>query len=267
MKGWATLYHTLADTAQQNPDYVSVTYGAGGSTREKTVDLVSRIKNELNVESVAHLTCVGHSKEEIKSILQNLEKNNIQSVLALRGDPPKGETNFKPHPNGFHYASELIEFIKQNFDFKIGCACYPEKHLEAQSLEKDIDFLKLKQDNGADYSITQLFFDNQHFFDFRERALQKGVKMPLIAGIMPITALSQLQRFQEMSGTDIPQKLRNQLNQSDDVLENGVDYAVEQCEELLRNGVAGIHLYTLNKSTSSLKITEKLKEKGFFINS
>jgi len=259
-----TLYSTLAEICSVEPDYVSVTYGAGGSTREKTVDLVRRIQNELKIETMAHLTCVGHSKSEIKNVLDDLKNANINNIIALRGDPPKGETEFKPHPDGFPHASDLIKFIRSGFDFKIAAACYPEMHTEAISLDKDIEYLKLKQDNGAEFTITQLFFDNTDFYRFREKAVQKGVTIPIIAGIMPVSSISQLKRFEEMAGAKIPKKLIDTLNQGSDVIEQGIQYGVQQCKDLLESDVAGIHLYTLNKSISSVKITQGLRQFDFF---
>jgi methylenetetrahydrofolate reductase (NADPH) len=260
--GWGSLYATLAETLKQSPDFVSVTYGAGGSTRSKTVDLVGRIQGELGIESMAHLTCVGHSREELHGILQQLWDAGIRHVLALRGDPPKGDTAFNPHPEGFAHASDLIRFIKDNFAFTVGCAFYPEKHVEAKSLEDDMAALKLKQDNGADFSVSQLFFDNSNFLRFRDKAVEMKVGMPLVAGIMPVLELKQLPRFEQMSGCVIPESLVEFLGNGSDAERRGVDFATRQCDELLRNGVAGLHLYCLNRHASVVKITENLRAIG-----
>lgn len=262
--GWGTLYATLAETAKQSPDFVSVTYGAGGSTRSKTVDLVGRIQNELGIEAMAHLTCVGHSREELRGILEQLWNAGIRHVLALRGDPPKGDTAFRPHPEGFAHASDLIAFIRKEFDFTIGCAFYPEKHVEAPTLEADMETLKLKQDNGADFAVSQLFFDNANFFRFREKAVAMGITMPLVAGIMPVLDAKQLPRFEELSGCVIPPDLPAFLAESDDVLARGIEYATRQCDELLKGGVDGLHLYCLNKHASVTRITENLRVLGHF---
>jgi len=261
--GWGTLYNTLAETAKQSPDFISVTYGAGGSTRSKTVDIVGRIQSELNIESMAHLTCVGHSQDEIDGILKSLEALGINNVLALRGDPPRGDTSFKPHPQGFGHATDLIGYVKNKFNLNIGCAFYPEKHVEAKSTEKDIEFLKLKQDRGADFAISQLFFDNDHFYRFREKAVKAGVTIPLIAGIMPVLELSQLKRFKELSGCSIPESLIEFLGNTD-VTERGVQFAVQQCENLLANGIGGIHIYCLNRHHSAVSISQDLRSKGHF---
>lgn len=262
-QGWGSLYATLSEIAKLAPDYISVTYGAGGSTRSKTVDLVSRIQNELNIESMAHLTCVGHSREEIRGILTSLQGQGIRNVLALRGDPPKGDTSFKPHPEGFAHASDLIAFIRSQFQVHIGCAFYPEKHTEALSLEADIDMLKLKQDQGADFAVSQLFFDNDSFYRYRDIAAKKGVHLPLVAGIMPVLEIGQLKRFKELSGCVIPQALVDFLGEGD-VTQRGIDWAVKQSEDLLRHGIAGIHIYCLNKFHSAVQITQGLRAAGFF---
>ncbi len=265
--GWGSLYATLAETAKQVPDFVSVTYGAGGSTRTKTVDLVGRIQSELGIEAMAHLTCVGHSRDELRAILEQLWDAGIRHVLALRGDPPKGDVAFRPHPEGFAHASDLIAFVKQHFNFTLGCAFYPEKHVEASSLNADLRALKLKQDNGADFAVSQLFFDNANFFRFREKAVAMGITLPLVAGIMPVLDLKQLPRFEELSGCVIPADLTPFLGDErngSEVASRGVEYAVRQCDELLRGGVAGLHLYCLNKHASVVAITERLRALGHF---
>ncbi len=264
--GWATLYATMAEISKLSPDYISVTYGAGGSTRSKTIDLVSRIQDELGVETMAHLTCVGHSKAELRDILQTLADSGIRNVLALRGDPPKGDKTFKPHPDGFAHASDLIKFIRAEFALQIGCAFYPEKHMEASDPDTDIDYLKLKQDNGARFTISQMFFDNENFYRFRDKCAAKGVTMPLVAGIMPVLSLGQLARFKELSGCLIPDSMVAFLGagKPEEVTQRGVEFATAQCLDLLKNGIAGIHLYSLNQSHSSARITENLRKLGHF---
>jgi methylenetetrahydrofolate reductase (NADPH) len=263
--GWGTLYTTLGNIVRQYPDFVSVTYGAGGSTRQKTVELVGRIKSELGIEAMAHLTCVGHSQDELGSILSSLETGGVTHVLALRGDAPKGSAGFTPHRDGFEHATDLIHYTRENFNFRIGCAFYPEKHLESESINQDVQFLKLKQDNGADFAISQLFFDNNNFYSFRDKAKKAGVTLPFIAGIMPVTSLSQLPRFKEMSGAIIPDKLLDFLGSDPEkIVQRGIEYAIEQGRGLLENGVAGLHFYTLNKSGSSVKITQALRDLGYF---
>lgn len=265
--GWGTLYATLAAAQELKLDFASVTYGAGGSTREKTLSLVERLQNELTIDAMAHLTCVGHGQAELDGILRQLQADGITAVMALRGDPPKGSTQFTPHPNGFHYASDLIAFIQERYDFKIGCACYPEGHMESANVQQDIDFLKLKQDCGADFAITQLFFDNEDFYRFRDGARAAGVTMPIIAGIMPVTAVKQLARFQSLCGCAIPTKLSNLLAADSErsIVERGIVYGTAQVQDLLDNGIDGIHLYTLNKSFSSAAIIAELRKRGYFV--
>ena len=264
--GWGTLYATLAAAQEFNLDFASVTYGAGGSTRRKTLSLVERLQNELTIDAMAHLTCVGHSQGELDVILSQLKEDGIPAVMALRGDPPKGSIHFEPHPDGFNYANELIEFIRSRYDFKIGCACYPEGHLESANVQQDIDFLKLKQDCGADFTVTQLFFDNEDFYRFRDAARAAGVTMPILAGIMPVTAVKQLSRFQTLCGCSIPSKLSNLLTADSEtsIVERGIVFGVEQVQDLLDNGIEGIHLYTLNKSYSSAAIIAELHKHGYY---
>ncbi len=266
--GWGTLYSALGNISKRVPDYVTVTYGAGGSTRQKTVELVSRIQDELGIEAMAHLTCVGHSKAEITSILDSLHQAGVRAIMALRGDPPQGQAAFEAHPDGFAHASDLIAFIRARWDFCLGCSFYPEKHLEAESLAHDIAFLKLKQDQGADFAVSQIFFDNATFYEFRTLAQQAGVTIPLVAGIMPITSLDQLGKtgILQRAGTVIPASLTAALGNGtkSEIVERGVDYAVAQCRDLLQNHTAGVHFYTLNRSTSSLRVTEALRADGYF---
>ena len=263
---WATLYSTLGQIARQAPDFVSVTYGAGGSNREKTVDLVSRIERELDIESVPHLTCVGHSKEEICEILTTLQDAGINHLMALRGEAPKNDPAYHPHPDGFAHASDLIEYAEANFHFHIGCAFYPEKHPDAEHLDDDIKWLRHKQDCGAEFATSQLFFDNTFYYEFRDHAARAGITMPLLAGILPVTSLSQLSRIGELSGQDIPQKLLDALGDGPDkdVQERGIEYATEQCRDLLQNGVPGVHLYTFNRAASAVRITKTLRAEGWF---
>lgn len=266
--GWGTLYSTLAEARKTGLDFVSVTYGAGGSTREKTVSLVERIQHELEIDSMAHLTCVGHSRADLRTILGSIEDAGVPAIMALRGDPPRGETAFTPHPDGFHYATELIRYISDNFNFKVGCACYPEGHIESEKgVQQDVDFLKMKQDLGADFAVTQLFFDNEDFYRFRDAAHAAGVTIPILAGIMPVTRLSQLGRFQQISGCSIPTKLTDFLGEGDSntIIERGIAYSLEQSIDLLENDIAGIHLYTLNRTRSSAEIIAGLRKSGYFV--
>lgn len=261
--GEKNLYETVEILRKYNPSFVSVTYGAGGSTRQKTVEIVSRIKNELGIEAMAHLTCVGSARAEILSVLDRLKEEGIENVLALRGDPPQGDSKFVPHPDGFRYAYELTTAIRRHYDFTIGVAGYPEGHIESESKEKDLEHLKRKIDAGAQFVITQLFFDNRDYFDFVVRARRIGITVPIIPGIMPVTNYAQIQKFTKMCGAKLPKVMIDTLesihHRDDEVKAFGVEYAVGQCQDLLDRGAPGIHFYTLNKSPSTRAIFSRLK--------
>ncbi len=265
-KGFSQLFSTIEKLSPCSPSYISVTYGAGGSTRSKTIDLVGRIKHEIGLESMAHLTCVGSPADEIQEILQSLKDKGIENILALRGDPPKGEKYFEKPKNGFGFANELVHFIKQSFDFCIGVAGYPEGHVECFNKEKDLDNLKMKVDAGADFIVTQLFFDNKYYFDFVEKLQSKGINIPVIAGIMPILNFKQILRFTEMCGSSIPKDLMGRLDQAKDDVEQvksiGIEHSTQQCRNLIEQGAPGIHFYTLNKSVATLNIMKTLNGSG-----
>jgi len=263
-EGFATLFETIARLKPSAPGFVSVTYGAGGSTRSKTVDLVGNIKNAIGIESMAHLTCVGHDEKEIRSVLESLQEKNIENVLALRGDPPQGEEKFIKTEGGFEYGNELVAFMKKNFSFCIGAACYPEGHVECKDLDKDIDNLKRKVDSGVDFLVTQLFFDNRHYFDFLDRAQKANINIPVIPGIMPILNFKQIKRFTKMCGASLSSSLLAKFegieDDSEKVRQTGIEHAIDQCRELLENKAPGIHFYTLNRSKATLAILGALKE-------
>lgn len=262
-EGMTQLFETLREVKRLNPGFISVTYAPSGETRDKTIDIVRRAKSEIDLESMAHLTCVGHSKREIKVILDELRDAGIENVIALRGDPPGGETTFVPHSEGFKYASELTAFIRSSYSFCIAVAGYPEGHIESPDKETDWNYLLQKVKTGADLVITQLFFDNRDFFTFEKRMREKGVTIPIIPGIMPITNFNQIVRFTQVCGAKIPEAAKRELeviqNDSDAVQEYGIAYATQQCRELIAHGVPGIHFYTLNKSKSSQKIIQNLR--------
>ncbi|MFA5975383.1 MAG: methylenetetrahydrofolate reductase [NAD(P)H] [Elusimicrobiota bacterium] len=258
----ADLMAVIRDLKQLQPDFVSVTYGAGGSTRRKTLELVTRIKRDIGIEPVAHLTCVGHSKTEIRDILQEFTDNGIENILALRGDPPRGQTAFVSHPDGFRHANELAETVARK-GFCFGVAGYPEKHPEAPTMEEDLRHLKRKVDTGASFITTQLFFHNTRYFDFVSRARAIGIQIPILAGIMPITNYSQIQRFTQLCGATMPVSLTEELQPVQEDLNAvsriGIRYAAQQCRELLQKGAPGIHFYTLNKSRSTREILGHLR--------
>ena len=257
------LFETLREAKKLQPGFISVTYGAGGGTQDKTIEIVKRAKREIGLESMAHLTCVGHSKQEIKGLLDEISTSGIENVVALRGDPPKGEPRFVPHPHGFRYASELTAFIRGSYSLCVAVAGYPEGHIESPDKETDWNHLQEKVDAGADFIITQLFFDNRHFFAFEKRMRERGVKVPIIPGIMPITNYDQILRFTRICGATIPDQLVKDLepiqNNLDAVHRCGVKHAIRQCQELLDHGVVGIHFYTLNKSKATWEIIRSLR--------
>jgi methylenetetrahydrofolate reductase (NADPH) len=264
--GFDKLFETIGRLKPWNPGFVSVTYGAGGSTRSKTVDLVGRIKNEIGIESMAHLTCVGSSAGEIRGILDNLKSHQIENILALRGDPPQGQESFQKAADGFAYANELVTFIKKTHNFCLGVAGYPEGHMETPDRQVDLENLKRKVDCGADFIVTQLFFDNRFYFDFVERAVKAGIHVPIVPGIMPILNFGQIKRFTEMCGVAIPAELIRSLESHQEdaqaVRDIGIEYATRQCEDLVTRGAPGIHFYTLNLSKATLGILENLKIAG-----
>lgn len=254
-EGLRNLYRTVEELAELKPSFVSVTYGAGGSTRELTVELTERIKKEIGVEAMAHLTCVGHSSAELASILDRLKEAGIENVLALRGDPPKGETQFVRAADGFGYAQELVRFIRSGWDFCLSGGAYPEVHPDTSDADRDLLHLKQKVDAGTDFLVSQLFFEPETYFRFVERARAAGIEVPIVPGIMPVTNVAQLERFTQMCGARIPQALRDRLERVRDdeqaVIATGIEWATDQCRALLAGGAPGIHFYTLNRSLSS----------------
>lgn len=263
-KGEDELYQTIEHLQPLAPGFVSVTYGAGGSTRAKTVELVAHIKSVIGLESMAHLTCVGATREEIASVLEQLREVGVENVLALRGDPPRDQPQFVAPAGGFAHASELVRFIRDRGDgFCIAAAGYPEGHPECRDRQRDIEYLKEKVDSGVDFLITQLFFDNRDYVGFLQRAAAQGIEVPILPGIMPITDYSQIERLAALCGAQIPQALRARLEPVRDdpgaVRAIGIEYATAQCRELLTLGAPGIHFYTLNRSTATRAIVEQLR--------
>ncbi len=244
-----SVMNAINKIALMKPDYISVTYGAGGGSSKNTVKIVSKIENELKVSALAHLTCVSSTKDEIKIILNELKQNNIHNILALRGDIPK-DSNF-PNPLNYKYAYELIKDIKDFGQFCIAGACYPECHPECNSIDKDIENLKMKVDMGCDFLITQLFFDNNKMYNFLDKVHSKNINVPIEAGIMPITNPKQINKMVDLSGASIPDEFRQLLNKySNDAVsleKAGIEYALKQIEQLINYSIDGIHIYTMNK--------------------
>jgi methylenetetrahydrofolate reductase (NADPH) len=261
--GFAALFKTIDELKPIQPSYVSVTYGAGGSTRKKTVELTERIQRELKLRAMAHLTCVGHTQAELGGVLDELWNAGVENVLALRGDPPAGQAQFVPAEGGFANADALVCFAAARHPFCIGVAGYPEGHPQCLNRTRDLEHLKQKVDNGASFIITQLFFDNTQFYRFRDAARAMGIKVPIIAGIMPVLNVSQIKRFVSMCGAKIPHPLLTKVEameaDPEAVHAAGVAYAVQQCNDLLNAGVDGIHFYTLNKSKATVQICKELR--------
>ena len=277
-KGERNLLRSIERLAPLSPDFVSVTYGAGGSTRARTLEIVARIKREFGIEAMAHLTCVGATRDELAGVIDELGESGVQNILALRGDPPKGEDTFEATEGGFRYADELVAFVRERGEFSIGAACYPEVHPEAATAEADLAHLKRKVDAGADFLVSQLFFDNSAFEQFVAASRDLGINVPILAGIMPVTNVSQVERFTKMCGATIPEELAARLAEAgedpQEVFWQGVSYAANQCGSLLRRSsdgalsagrppsaalAAGIHFYTLNKSPATRAIFEILQ--------
>src|ERR687895_219118 len=257
-EGQATLRNTLEVLKDDEPDYVSVTYGAGGTTRNRTVEITKTIKSDFGIEAMAHLSCVGEPRERLLELLGEIESAGIQNVLALRGDPPRGETQWQPHPGGLSYSVELIRLIRERFDFCVGAAGFPEVHLDAPDRASDLRYAKEKVAAGADFLITQLFFDNEAYFDYVEAARDVGIDVPIVPGIMPTKTSGNTPRSGGRGGATTPADLERQLNgRADDpeaVAELGVAYATLQCSDLLARGAPGIHFYTLNRSPATRAI-------------
>jgi methylenetetrahydrofolate reductase (NADPH) len=265
--GVDALMATLSTLKVLDPAYVSVTYGAGGSTRNRSIEIAKRIKGELGIEVLAHVTCSGSTIGELRALFRELEAAGIQNVLALRGDPPRGAAAFEAIDGGFAHAGDLVAMLEREFDFCIAGACYPEKHPEALSLHADLEALERKVNAGARFLITQLFFDNAHYFEFVARVRARGITVPIVPGIMPITNYDQIARFTAMCGATIPAGLRAELelrrDEPEAVAELGVAYATLQCVELLENGAPGVHFYTLNKSPATRAVVSALYASRF----
>jgi len=261
--GEEQLYAAVAQLKPLDPAYVSVTYGAGGTTAGKTLEIVSRIRDEFDLEAMAHFTCVSATEAELRETLDEMATLGFENVLALRGDPPQGETEWTKTEGGLEYSSELVALIDEDYDFGIAAACFPETHIHATSPEDDLRYLKEKVDKGVGFLITQLFFDNAVYFDFVDRARAIGIEVPIIPGILPITNIAQLKRITSLCGATLPDPLLRELDFRTDnaeaVADFGVAQATLQCAELLAGGAPGIHFYTLNRSPATRAILSALK--------
>ncbi len=261
--GLETIYKTIEDLKDLSPDFISVTYGAGGSSKDKTVEIAKKIKNDYKIETLAHLTCIASTANEIEEITKELQRNNINNILAMRGDFPD-DPDFKfPDPLHYTYAKDLISQMRGNEGLSIGAACYPEGHVECENKIQDIKYLKQKVDSGADFLISQLFFDNELFYQFMEQIDLAGINIPVSAGIMPVLNANQIYRIQKLSGASLPKKfvriLDKYAHNPEALKEAGEAYALEQIIDLMAWGVDGIHLYTMNKPDTARKIAKSIE--------
>jgi len=261
--GRKALFRAVERLGKIRPGFVSITCGAAGTTRERTADLAIELQDKFGLTAMAHLVCTGTTEAELEETLRHMQAHGIDNILALRGDPPKGATDWTPVEGGFRHADELAAFVKERFSLGIGGACYPEKHHEAPSLDADVHNLKRKVDAGAEFLITQLFFDNDRYWSFVDKVRAEGIRVPVVPGIMPVLNLTNLQRIASLSpGTTIPPELETAFRDAGDddaaALEAGVHYAARQCRALLANGAPGIHFYTLNRSKATLQTVAQL---------
>lgn len=257
---------TIESLAALQPDFVSVTFGAGGSTREGSRQLVEKLKDEKGLEVVAYFACYGLGPEDIIAVLDSYQAIGIENILAVRGDEPQ-DKDFEPHPDSLQHASDLIAYIRPRYDFCIGAAGYPEGHKEAMSKEKDLEYLKLKVDQGAEYIIANYFYENGYFFDFSEQCRSLGINVPILPGVMPIYSVKMMEMLASICGATITDEIRQGIqalpeDDKDALVAFGIEFAVRQCRELLKAGVPGLHLYTMDRSKSALSIVNQLRDEG-----
>ncbi len=263
----AGTFGTIIDNLEKlNPDYMSVTFGAGGSTRDGSYQTVKQIMVDKNQPTVAYIAGYGLGPDEVIDVLDKYKDLGVETIFVIRGDKPRGD-DFTPHPASLPYASDMITFIKKRYDFTLGCAGYPEGHVEAKSLEKDIEYLKLKVDNGAEYVVAQYFYDNAFFFDYIEKCRAIGIHVPIIPGIMPVYTVKMTNMLSKVCGAEITKSLQSKLDavdadDKDAVLNLGIDFAVEQCKGLLKAGVSGLHFYTMDRSKTTVEIINRLKQEN-----
>jgi methylenetetrahydrofolate reductase (NADPH) len=260
----------IDDLANLKPDLLSVTFGAGGSSREGSYQLVDKLRNDKRIETIAYFAGYGLGPDDITSVLDNYKNLGVETLLVLRGDPPRGDKNFKPHPESLPHASDLLTFIGSRYDFCMGAAGYPEGHIDAESKEKDLEYLKIKVKNGAQFIIAQFFYDNRYFFDFVERCRAIGINVPILPGVMPIYNVKMTEMLANLCGVTITDEVRQGLAKlpPDDkkAVENfGIDFATQQCRELIKWGVPGVHIYTMDRSQTTMEIVNRLRKEGLLV--
>jgi len=263
----ANLDRALDSLTTLSPDYTSVTFGAGGSNREGSFELIDKLKNKRGLKVVAYIAGIGLGPEEVVEAMEKFKSIGVETVFVIRGDAPTWDENYKPHPDAMLYASDLLKFIKSRYDFCLGAAGYPETHMEALSPEKDLDYLKLKIDEGAEYIVAQYFYDNQFFYDYLDKIQAKGIHVPVVPGVMPIYTVKMTENLAKICGTTITEKVRNGLDSlladdKEEVIQYGINLATEQCKDLLNHGVPGLHFYTMNRGKSIIRIMNNLKAAG-----
>ena len=268
-KAAANLDKALDSLTTLSPDYVSVTFGAGGSIREGSYLLIDKLKNERGLNVVAYIAGIGLGPEEVVEAMEKFKRSGVETIFVVRGDAPTWDENYKAHPDAMQYASDLLKFIKIRYDFCLGAAGYPETHMEAVSPDKDLDYLKLKIDEGAEYIVAQYFYDNQFFYDYMDKIQARGINVPVVPGVMPIYTVKMTENLASICGTTITDKVRKGLDSlpGDDkeaVIQYGIDLATEQCQDLLKYGVPGLHFYTMNRGKSIMSIMDNLKTDGAF---
>lgn len=261
------LEKVIDDLAALDPDFVSVTFGAGGSTREGSRQLLEKLKNEKNLNVIAYFAGFGLGPDDIRSVLNSYKNLGIETILVVRGDPPHDNKDFVPHPDSLPYATDLLSLIKADFDFCMGAAGYPEGHIEAESKEKDLEYLKLKIENGARYIVTNYCYDNKYFFDFEQRCRAMGIDVPIIPGVMPIYSVKMMKFLANLCGATITDEVQAGLSKfspddTEAVANFGIDFATQQCRELIKKGVPGIHIYTMNRSRAAIEIINRLRSEG-----
>jgi len=266
-KAAESLEKTIDELAALKPDFVSVTFGAGGSTREGSYQLVKKLKNEKGLEVVAYFTGCGLGPEDITAVLDDYRDLGVETILVARGDPPRDQPDFQPHPQCFAHASDLLSFIQPRYNFCLGAAGYPEGHIECESREKDIEYLKLKAENGAEYAITNYCYDNQYFFDFMKRCRAIGIDVPILPGVMPIFSVKMMETLTNLTGATITDTVRQEIaalpaGDKEALLNYGIEFAVSQCKELLSAGVPGVHIYTMDRRSSAKGIVNRLRSDG-----
>lgn len=266
-KGAESLEKAIEALAGLKPNFVSVTFGAGGSTREGSYQLVEKLKNQKGLELVAYFAGYGLGPDDITSVLDSYRNLGLDNILVVRGDPPREDEKFKPHPQSMSYASDLIKFIRPEYDYCLGTAGYPEGHIEAESKEKDLEYLKLKVDNGAEYIITNYFYDNRFFFEFLKRCRTTGIDVPIIPGVMPIYSIKMMETLAGLCGATITEEIRRGIaalpeGDKEALLNFGIEFATNKCRELLKAGVPGLHIYTMDRSKSAIGIVNNLRDEG-----